>query len=156
MFIMFLPVAPIIIGICILVLALCGKVASVTGTLTTILWIILIAVSIITIVCNLKRQTSSGDKFLSTVITLGANILSLVVSNNYFSGLNASSMKSGLSASLDFAFTLLFGGIIWFGVISACTGACAIILDEYEDNRCLKALGSIVTGLVLAGIFNLI
>lgn len=149
------PLVPILIAVFLLCAALLNQASEVIGTIITIAWILVIASSVILIICNLRRKTTIENKILGTIISIAATIITTIVSKTFLFGLAASSDTSSITGVIEFGFVFIFGGVVWLGVVGLCAYASYNSANDYGEGNIFSVL-SLIGSLVLAGIFGLL
>ena len=156
MVIFLFPIVPFIIALLILLLSLFHEIASVVNVITTIGWIVVIGLSIITVFYNLFRKVPTKQKILCSIITIVSTIISMLVSKTFLFGIGSMD-TSGVFETIEFGATLIWGGLLWLVCVGLCTYASFnCFFDEYEEPNYGFSIIAIIGSILIGNIFGLL
>lgn len=146
------PIAPILIAIVILILAVTVQVASVIEIITQVGLILVIVTSILSIILNILRKDATlGEKIGGIIVSIISSILSFFVSKAFFGAIVAVD-AGNLIGSMEFLFVLVLGGCMWLGSVGMATYASFNMIYDFECDDGLSSIGLLFGSGLLGGI----
>lgn len=151
-----LPLAPIIIGVCLVSMALLDEIAPIVGPIATVLWVLSFIVFGALIILGMLTETTWTNRIINTCFSLPSGFIGILSSRNFFEALMASSSNPDIGALLELIILVVLGGGIWLSVVGLCLGGCLIVHDDTDDLRYFKSIGFTTAAYVLTSFFNML
>lgn len=146
------PIAPIIIAVVMLILAVTIQVASVIEIITPVGLILVIVTSILSIILNILRKDATlGEKIGGIIVSIISSVLSFFVSKAFF-GAIVTVDAGNLIGSMEFLFVLVLGGCMWLGSVGMATYASFNMIYDFECDDGLSSIGLLFGSGLLGGI----
>ncbi len=148
--IVFLPLVPIIIAICLLGLSLADGLAGSMNTITTIVWVLMIIIAVISFVIKTKLDYPKGQKKKELTLLSISHIFTFGSSYLFFQMLNH--CGNDLGDLIGLIFILLILGSTWLFMATSWLAVCFMTqyYDDEDFNRCL--LTTVIVGIILFAI----